>query len=213
MGIKYVQQLLLFLLLPACSLATDYYFSNSGNDNNSGTTAATPWRTIDKLNNSFYLLQPGDHIFFRRGDKFIGTIRVTVSGRQGQPVSFGAYGTGSDPVISGFASIKGWVKKEKNTWQAAAPFLRSNLILVTMDAAPQQIGRYPNADERDAGYLRYENFIDNNIIIDSNFDQPHNWSGAEIVIRKNHWTAERCRVLKQEGQQITFTYANRGINL
>jgi len=212
MGIKYFQHLLICLFLPACGLATDYYISNSGNDNNNGTTPATAWQTINKLNGSFSIIQPGDNIFFKRGEKFVGTIRVTISGRQGQPISFGAYGNGSDPVISGFTNIKGWVKKEKNTWQAAAPFLQSNLNMVAMDDVPQQIGRYPNANEPDAGYLRYENFIGNNVIIDSNFNQLHNWSGAEIVIRKNHWTAERCRVLKQDGQQISFTYANSGIN-
>lgn len=212
MGMQYFRCLLLFWLLPAYGLATDYYISNSGNDNSNGTTPGTAWRTIERLNASFSLLQPGDNILFKRGEQFIGTIRVTASGRQGQPISFGAYGTGSDPVISGFASIKGWVKKENNIWQAAAPFLKSDLNVVTLDGTPQQIGRYPNANEPDAGYLRYENFIDNSVIIDSNFVQPHNWSGAEIVIRKNHWTAERCSVLTQEGKQISFTYANSGIN-
>ncbi len=147
MGIKYFQHLLICLFLPACGLATDYYISNSGNDNNNGTTPATAWQTINKLNGSFSIIQPGDNIFFKRGEKFVGTIRVTISGRQGQPISFGAYGNGSDPVISGFTNIKGWVKKEKNTWQAAAPFLQSNLNMVAMDDVPQQIGRYPNANE------------------------------------------------------------------
>jgi len=212
MGLKCFQYVVLLLLVPVYGLAKDYYISNSGNDSNNGTTPGTAWRTIDKLNSAFSTLQPGDNIFFKRGETFKGTIRVISSGRQGQPISFGAYGTGTDPVISGFANIKGWVKKEKNIWQATARFLQSSLNMVAMDDVPQQIGRYPNSNEPDAGYLRYENFIDNSIIIDSNFDQPHNWSGAEMVIRKNHWTAERCRVLKQEGKQISFTYANRGIN-
>lgn len=214
MGLKNVQYGVLFFLwlLPASGMATDYYISNSGNDSNTGTTPANAWRSIDKLNASFAFIKPGDNIFFKRGEVFFGTVRISVSGRQGLPVSFGAYGNGSDPVITGFASIKGWIKKENNTWQAPAPFLQPGLNMVTLDDMPQQIGRYPNAGDSDGGYLRYENFIEKNIIIDSNFTQPFNWTGAEIVIRKNHWTAERCLVTKQEGKNISFTYANRGIN-
>jgi hypothetical protein len=65
---------------------------------------------------------------------------------------------------------------------------------------------------QDGGYLRYENTAAANNIIDSNLDASINWTGAEIVIRKNHWTAERCRVVKQEGKTITFTYACASIN-
>lgn len=214
MGVKYFQQRLLFLLMmiPACVSATNYYISSNGNDNNSGTAPGTAWRSIDKLNASFYLVKPGDNILFKRGEIFFGMIRVIVSGRQDEPISFGAYGNGSNPVITGFANVTGWAKKEKDIWQSQASFIRVNLNMVTIDDLPQQIGRYPNADEADGGYLRYENFIDRNVIVDSNMPGSINWTGAEIVIRKNHWTAERCKVIKQDGGNISFTYANTGIN-
>ncbi|MGB3525321.1 MAG: hypothetical protein WBB32_05075, partial [Flavobacteriales bacterium] len=44
------------------SFATDYYVSPSGNDSNNGTSPATAWQTIDRLNQSFNLWQPGDRI-------------------------------------------------------------------------------------------------------------------------------------------------------
>jgi hypothetical protein len=214
MRIKCFQISVLFLLflLPVYAAATTFYISNSGSDNNSGTGPDMAWRTIDKLNASFALIKPGDNVLFKRGDIFFGSIRVTVSGSKDQPVSFGAYGTGNDPVISGFTNVKGWTKKEKNIWQAPASFLQSNLNLVTIDDVPQQIGRYPNAGDEDGGYLRYENFNEKNEIIDSNFINPVNWTGSEIVVRKNHWTLERCRVTKQEGGNISFTFANTGVN-
>lgn len=207
-----ISTIVLLIMLPLAGKATDYYISSRGDDNNSGTRPDNAWRTIEKLNASFSLIKPGDNIFFQRGDVFFGSIRINVSGQKGKPIVFGAYGKGNHPVITGFSSIKGWVKKEKNIWQAPAANVKENLNMVALDGQPQRIGRYPNADATDGGYLRYENFIGNNVIIDSNPAEPTNWKGAEIVIRKNHWTAERCRVTKQDGGNITFTYVLTGIN-
>ena len=43
---------------------TNYYFSDSGNDSNSGSQK-NPWKSLSKLSNSE--LNPGDSIFFNRG--------------------------------------------------------------------------------------------------------------------------------------------------
>ena len=210
---RYLSAVILILLFfPTTIFATNYYISNRGNDKNSGIATELAWRTISQLNASFLLIQPGDSILFKRGEIFYGTITVTASGRQGNPIVFSAYGKGSDPVITGFITIKDWVKKEGNIWQASAPGIKNNLNMLVMDDLPQRIGRYPNADLPDGGYMRYENTTAANNIIDSNLDASINWTGAEIVIRKNHWTAERCRVIKQEGKTITFTYACAAIN-
>ena len=44
---------------------------------------------------------PGDQILFRRGDKFTGGITVTKSGTAGNPLTFGSYGVGELPEITG----------------------------------------------------------------------------------------------------------------
>lgn len=54
---------------------TAYYVSNDGDDNNDGLTPETAWRTLDKVSESCgfdgnAILQPGDAVFFRRGDIF-----------------------------------------------------------------------------------------------------------------------------------------------
>lgn len=212
--VQIYRMLRIFILtsvLPFSGFATDYYISNTGNDRGNGTSPATAWRSIERLNAAFSIIKPGDNILFKRGESFFGTLRITVSGSEGKPISFAAYGNGPNPVITGLIQILGWTKKEKNIWQARAA-LPDNLNLVTIDNLPQQIGRHPNADDADGGYLRYENFNDRNIVIDDDLSNSVNWEGAEIVIRKNHWTAERCRILKHNGNTISFTYANNGIN-
>ena len=46
--------------------------SAAGNDANDGRSEATPWKTIGKVNSSFWA--PGDRIRFRAGDKFDGNV-------------------------------------------------------------------------------------------------------------------------------------------
>ena len=45
---------------------TAYYVSNEGDDGNDGLSPETPWQSIERVNNA--ALQPGDAVFFRRGD-------------------------------------------------------------------------------------------------------------------------------------------------
>lgn len=203
---------LILLLLPYNSYCTNYYISSSGNDANSGLSPAQAWQTIQKLNSSFSTILPGDSIFFKRGESFHGTIRVIKSGMQNNPIVFAAYGSGNNPVITGFITITGWQQKSANIFEAPAPAVKPNLNMVILDGIPQRIGRYPNASAADGGYLRYEEAETKNSITDAELGETNNWTGAEIVIRKNHWTAERCRVTAQQGKTIHFTYANRGIN-
>ena len=205
-----IKWIIILLLFPSLANATNYYISNNGNDNNKGTAAADAWQTITKLNKSFAAIHAGDTVFFKRGDLFYGSIKITQSGTAGKPIVFTAYGQGANPVISGFTTVTGWAKKTESIWQAPIAIEKNNLNMVTINGIPQRIGRYPNADAPDGGYLRYENFTGNNSI--SSNAVKDNWTGAEVVVRKDHWTAERCRVTSQEGNKINFTYANGGIN-
>ena len=93
----------LFLLLIAIALparATTYYVASAGNDSNSGTNSSTPWQTIAKVNGSTF--SPGDSILFNRGDIWYGTaLTAPSSGSSGSPITFGAYGSGANPVVKG----------------------------------------------------------------------------------------------------------------
>jgi len=210
-GIQYfITAIILFF--PLAAFSTNYYISNTGNDSSTGLSPSLAWQTINKLNTEFRKILPGDTIFFKRGETFYGSIKVTTSGTADSSIVFTAYGEGAAPIITGFTTIDGWEKKEGSIWQAAAPGVMPNLNMVTLNGIAQQIGRYPNADEADAGYLSYEDFNGNKSISDNELKNSIDWTGAEVVIRKNHWTAERCRVTKQEGNTIFYTYAHAGVN-
>ncbi len=104
--------ILIFLILfYASTKANNYYLSSSTGDDSrtvlQAQNSATPWKTISKLNN-FNNLQPSDSVLFQRGDTFYGTIAIARSGSLGNPITYGAYGTGANPVISGFTTISAW---------------------------------------------------------------------------------------------------------
>ena len=116
----------LFLIgLLYTSQATTYYFSNNSGDDARSTAQAqnplTPWKTINKLNSIQGQLNPGDTIFFKRGETFKGTIKLTRSGSAGSPIVFAAYGIGNKPIITGFTTVSGWVSIGSNRWETTVP--------------------------------------------------------------------------------------------
>ena len=49
-----------------------YYVDPSGNDTNNGTSPASPWKSIAKVNATTFM--PGDQILFKRGGTWSGTV-------------------------------------------------------------------------------------------------------------------------------------------
>ena len=98
--IKIFTRILMIIAFASSTIsATNYYFSSSGNDSNSGTSTSSPWISISKINN--IKLIPGDKILFKRAEKFIGKFDISESGVRNNFIYFGAYGEGTAPIIDG----------------------------------------------------------------------------------------------------------------
>lgn len=102
---------LLFIFLPwfiimACqkTLAVTYYVSPSGNDSHSGTSAQTPWRTIDKVN--AIDLNPGNKVLFQASHDYHGNLLLTAedAGTPKHPVVITSYGSGRATIKAGDGS-------------------------------------------------------------------------------------------------------------
>lgn len=95
----------LCLLLPASSFAATYYVSAAGNDANNGTTTGTSWAHPPGMTGcantcASTTVNPGDSVLLNRGDVWYGAaVTVTTSGSSGSPITYGAYGTGANPII------------------------------------------------------------------------------------------------------------------
>jgi uncharacterized repeat protein (TIGR02543 family) len=115
----YLSCILAFTILPqvAC-LATDYYVdSGGGNDGNSGLSAAAAWKTIGKVNASSFAA--GDRVLLKRGQVWREQLVIPSSGISGQPVIFGAYGTGDRPLLKGSDLVQNWTAAgTANVWRA-----------------------------------------------------------------------------------------------
>ncbi len=82
-------------------MSTVYYVSPSGSDTNSGTTLASPWKTIARANQQTY--QPGDSLLFEGGKTFSGKLIITAadSGTFAAPVTIGSYYSGRATISAG----------------------------------------------------------------------------------------------------------------
>lgn len=201
---------LLFILLTGTLKITakNYYVAANGNNANAGTSNTSPWQTIAKVNTNFASMTAGDSILFRRGDTFYGALIVGKSGTTGKPIVIDAYGTGAKPIITGFTTASSWSLVSTGIYQAAVPAAKSTLNMVTINGLPKAIGRYPNADAANGGYLSYESFAGATAITDNQLTSTINWTGAEVVVRKKLWVLDRCKVTAHSGGTLTFTNTN-----
>ena len=189
--------LFVFFLLIAISLeAKTYFVSASGNNSNTGLTEASPWQTIAKINSFNFAMN--DIILFKRGDMFYGSIAI----RQ-HNLTYGAYGTGAKPLISGLSTITGWVNKGGNIGEAPTTGVKATNNLVLRNSKIQQIGRYPNADAANKGYLIYTAATTSSITGPAS-SSVTNWKGAEVAIRINKWEILRKIVTTHSAGVVSF---------
>ncbi|HEV8514120.1 MAG TPA: right-handed parallel beta-helix repeat-containing protein, partial [Cyclobacteriaceae bacterium] len=177
----------LLLLISQCNVnAANYYLSQKGNDNNTGTSKDTPWRSLKKLNELIHTTHFGDSIFFERGSVFKGQLEISSSG-----LYLGAYGSGTKPVIGGSLKLNTWILFTNNIWKTECSDCAAELNNLFIDGKVQPLGRYPNE-----GYLPISGYLANqNSILDesSKFVDDH-WSNAEIVVRSSRWTIDKLRI-------------------
>ena len=101
----------------AATTSTTYYVDCvSGSDANNGTSAATPWHSISKINATTF--SGGDSILFKRG--VTCSISVSLhplgSGSAANPITLGAYGAGALPIIAGSSSITTIYMENQQGW-------------------------------------------------------------------------------------------------
>ncbi|MDR7131763.1 parallel beta-helix repeat protein [Algoriphagus sp. 4150] len=191
--------------------ASDYYFSSSTGDDvhslEQAQSPATPWKSIEKLNDLAYSLKPGDRVFFKKGDIFHGTIRPIKGGTAENPIIFDAYGSGELPVITSLVELANAEHVGRGVYQYQILDSEvSQLKVVLIDDQIRAMGRYPNAEDVNDGYLTIRSVNNDFSIVGS--ELPFNPAGGEVVIRKNNWIIDSYRIKGANAGTIDF--ANRG---
>lgn len=198
--------LILFFFLPVISFAQKaYYVSNSGSNAANGLTPATAWQTTSKVNS--FTFSAGDSILFKCNDQFSDSVILTRSN-----IYIGSYSTGKKPVISMEQSLTSWTLYSGNIYYATVTTASNDIRVVTLGGIPQEMGRYPNSDSANGGYLTYETFSGGTSITDNQLTGTPNWVGAWVVIRKNRWTADCGTVTAHSGGTLTYNVTTQNKN-
>lgn len=178
---------------------TKWYFSITGNDSNDGHSTSTPKQTIAELNT--LALEPGDQVLFKAGETFTGAITVNNSGTSANPIIFDSYGTGTAPVISGFATVTNWTNTTGNIWvsnSAVSTLSTVNMVVINDEVAP--MGRTPNT-----GYYYFQSHSDDYHITSSDLTGTPDYTGAELAFNSDNWTTRRVPITGQSTGTLTFT--------
>ena len=92
-----------FCLLHAVA-ATYHVDAGSGNDSHDGSTPASAWRSLERVNAQVF--QPGDRVLFRSGTRYEGQLRPQGSGAEGNPIRIDRFGEGPLPRIDGAGKVR-----------------------------------------------------------------------------------------------------------
>jgi len=193
---------LMGLILPLTVQSATYYFSSSsGNDANEGTSETSPWQTLAKFNDIIF--EDDSTFLFKRGDVFRGIISLK---RKPQNLTFGAYGSGDNPVIAGSVQITGWTPTKhaalgRDVYEAdVSAFIQKDekgnentIEQLFVNGKLMTIARYPNVDSpADKNWLQVgagagtDAFTDPELAAYGKADGY--WKGATLRIRNYSWT-------------------------
>ena len=126
-----------------------FYVSILGDDNNSGLSPETPWKTLDKVNSSDF--DEKNCVLFKRGETFRGQLKLK------NGVLYSAYGDGEKPKIYGSpengASPEKWILEDaaNNIWVFYKDLLDVGVIVFN--------------EGEECGYKSLPSYIDGNYVV------------------------------------------------
>ncbi len=177
----------------SASASVFYYISPGGNDNNSGTSASSPWQTLNKVNSGRF--SPGDKVLFERGGKWYGQLRIPASG-----ITIGAYGSGDKPVIHGWKTLTGWTNEGGGLYSITDISLHETARILTIDGEVRNKGRFPKVHWHSITKAEGNYYIYSELLSGS-----PNFTGAEIVCNKNDWVIDVGTITSHNGGSINYT--------
>lgn len=197
-------KLLILLLLPLFSHATNYFVSAAGSDAANGTSSGTAWQTVSKVNSSFSSFVAGDTIKFRCGDTFTGGLTAATSGSAGNPIVFYYYSTGAPPIITGLSTLSSgsWTTDSSNIRHINCSSCGTTVNNVFASSVRKNLGRYPAS-----GYVNITatNGTTSVTIDAAEPSAAFTWTKGDMVIRNRRWIISRNTITAQSTNVFTVT--------
>lgn len=119
-----------------------YYIKSTGSNAADGQSDVTAWKDISKINS--FTFSDFDTISFKKGDTILADAMLTVNHAN---LVFNSYGTGTNPVFSGFNVATGFVDSS-GIWSAVISnsVLKQNTVLIGDTIRAK--GRFPKLDSQ-----------------------------------------------------------------
>lgn len=92
-----------------------YIDARNGSDQNDGQTAATAWKTLDRVNQAVF--GPGAAILFKAGQSWRGALTPKGSGSSSRPIQLGRFGEGKRPAIHGTGDLYALYLFNQQHWE------------------------------------------------------------------------------------------------
>ena len=183
--------------------ANSVYISPSGNDNADGRSPGTAWQSLEKLNAELSSLAAGSQILLERGGVYAGSLNFdNLQASAAAPYTLGAYCEGNAPALSAFEPLSDWQKVTGNIWETTCDICDEPKLL-RLNGELQALGRYPNADAEEDGYLLYEAFAGRTSLTASELNGT-DWAGASAVVRTRPWVLDSIEVASSSGNTLNL---------
>lgn len=179
-----------------------YYVSQNGNDSSNGLSPSTAWKTIDRVNQLKYSLQPGDQILFERNGTYQGNLIIGSSGSAAQPIVVSSYGAGALPKLTGARKVSSWTLHNGNIWKA---IVTEEVKYLFQNDEMLRVARWPNE-----GYMTND-FGTDMQIYDAALTQPDGYfNGATITVRNTAWSYNNVICKEYKGKTLYFDKSMEG---
>ncbi|MDU0369196.1 right-handed parallel beta-helix repeat-containing protein [Hymenobacter endophyticus] len=234
MKLKLVLFLVVFvgsLLLAPVASATTYYISAAGHDSAPGTTVASAWRSIERVNAAQF--QPGDKIMFEGGTTFVGSIWLQSRGTAARPIVFSSYGPAAATISSGnnygfWAPNTGGVELRRLRFVGSGRLTTNNSgVIFTTDLANERLEHLVLDSLEVSGYLKsgivlgsasagsgYDGVRINSCQVHDNGEAGLSSYSFYPQLSHRNWVVTNCEAYNNAGRQdVTTTHTGNGIVL
>lgn len=211
--------------------AATYYISSNGNDDATGTSLATAWQTITRVNAARF--QPGDRILFQAGHEFAGSVWLQSAGTADAPIVLGSYGPGMATISSGtgfglYVPDAGGVEVRRLKFQGSGRLTNTNSGVIFTTSLPNQQLNHIVLDSLDvSGYLRsgiilgsgsagsgYDDVRITNCLAHANGEAGISSYSYYPQLSHRDWYVGNCQAFDNSGRQdVTTTHTGNGIVL
>ena len=184
----------------ACAFKVYYVSSSEGADDNTGLSAVAPWKTLDIVNTA--PLGAGDAILFKRDDRWSGTVTVSASGTEGNPITYGAYEAGAKPKIYGSEEITGWTLHLGNIYKATFDTPITQLFVEGVKMRPARLSN--------TGYSIITSVPSQTQFTSDDLDAGLDYADARVLLRTSNWYSIMRTVVFSSSKTLTLDSAPDG---